>query len=184
MHRSILFGQLSLIICCIFYLIWWSLCYKPGLVVDRIHGFRGVLLLITALCGLVGVWLSMHGMSELTIRHSMFSGSRIMGIGIFVYIVLVLITFFGFHRPVTTELFLITGWLILEMCLINTLYGAQILSISRFWNLFFVLMVAFVVSILLYILYYRMEAMKAYYAAMIPLMTEAISMIIVLILSF
>ena len=84
----------------------------------------------------------------------------------------------------TTELFLITDWLILEMCLINTLYGAQILSISRFWNLFFVLMVAFVVSILLYILYYRMEAMKAYYAAMIPLMTEAISMIIVLILSF
>lgn len=184
MHRSIVFGQMSLIICCIFYLIWWSLCYKPGLVVDRIHGFRGALLLITVLCGLVGVWLSIRGMGELTIRHSMFSGSRIIGMGIFVYIVLLLITVFGFHRPVTTELILITGWLSLEMCLINALYGAQILSISQFWTLCIVLILAFVVSILLYILYYRMAPMKAYYAAMIPLLTEAISMLIVLILCF
>ena len=47
-----------------------------------------------------------------------------------------------------------------------------------------VLVLAFFVSMVLYVLYYRMEPMKAYYAAMVPLITEAISMAIVLILSF
>lgn len=184
MHRSIIIGQLSLIVCCIFYLIWWSLCYKPNVVVDRLDGIRGALLLITALCGLVGVCFSVHGMGMLSVQHPMFSGSKIIGVGILTYIVLLLITVFGFHRPVTTELLLITGWMMLETCLINDLYGAQIVSSSRYWGLMIVLVLAFFVSMVLYVLYYRMEPMKAYYAAMVPLITEAISMAIVLILSF
>ena len=36
-----------------------------------------------------------------------------------------------------------------------------------------VIAVAFLVSIILYVAYYRMEAMKAFYAAMVPLITEA-----------
>ena len=80
MHRSIIIGQLSLIVCCIFYLIWWSLCYKPNVVVDRLDGIRGALLLITALCGLVGVCFSVHGMGMLSVQHLMFSGSKIIGV--------------------------------------------------------------------------------------------------------
>ncbi len=74
--------------------------------------------------------------------------------------------------------------MMLETCLINDLYGAQIVSSSRYWVLIVVLVLAFFVSMVLYVLYYRMEPMKAYYAAMVPLITEAISMAIVLILSF
>ncbi len=89
MHRSIIIGQLSLIVCCIFYLIWWSLCYKPNVVVDRLDGIRGALLLITALCGLVGVCFSVHGMGMLSVQHLMFSGSKIIGVGILTYCALI-----------------------------------------------------------------------------------------------
>ena len=35
---------------------------------------------------------------------------------------------------------------------------------------------AFAVSLVLYVAYYRMEEMKAFYAAMVPLVTEAAAM--------
>ena len=44
--------------------------------------------------------------------------------------------------------------------------------------------IAFVISMILYVLYYKMEPMKAYYAAMVPLITEAISMAIVTVMAF
>jgi hypothetical protein len=42
---------------------------------------------------------------------------------------------------------------------------------------------AVVVSMILYVLYYRMEEMKAFYAAMVPLITEATSMAAVLLVT-
>ena len=39
---------------------------------------------------------------------------------------------------------------------------------------------AFAVSMVLYVAYYRMEAVKAFYAAMIPLLTEAAAMAVLL----
>ena len=40
----------------------------------------------------------------------------------------------------------------------------------------------FAVSMILYVAYYRMEEMKAFYAAMIPLVTEGVSMGILVVL--
>ena len=39
-----------------------------------------------------------------------------------------------------------------------------------------VIAVAFLISIVLYVAYYRMDEMKAFYAAMVPLITEAVAM--------
>lgn len=41
-------GQILLILCCAFYLVWWSVSYRPGISVSRVSGFRGLLLMITA----------------------------------------------------------------------------------------------------------------------------------------
>ena len=41
---------------------------------------------------------------------------------------------------------------------------------------------AFTISMVLYVAYYRMEEMKAFYAAMVPLVTEAAAMITLCIL--
>ena len=172
--RKILIGQVFLIICCIFYLIWWYRGYRPGVSVSRGSGVNGILLFLTAGFGIAGLVLSLMPIpetNELKIRPGV-----ILIVGVAGYALLLLITRFGFQRVVTTELFLIVGWTILEMTVINRLNAAGFLSDKSFFIMCAVMTAAFIVSIVLYVAYYRMEEMKAFYAAMVPLITEAVSM--------
>ena len=65
--RRIITGQILLIICCIFYMIWWYRCYRPGEAVNRISGANGILLLSTAAFGIAGVVLSLTGVPLVTV---------------------------------------------------------------------------------------------------------------------
>ena len=76
----------------------------------------------------------------------------------------------------TAELFLIVGWTVLEMTVINRLNAAGFQTDQGYFIQCFVIAAAFLVSMVLYVAYYRMEEMKASYFAMIPLMTEAAAM--------
>jgi hypothetical protein len=100
--------------------------------------------------------------------------------GIIAYIALLLITKLIFHRVVTAELLLITAWTTLELSVINTLNAAGGLSDTRFCIMIAVILAAFIISMILYVAYYRMEEMKAFYAAMVPLVTEAAAMTILI----
>ena len=77
---------------------------------------------------------------------------------------------------VTTELFLIVGWTTLEMQVINRLNTYGRLSDVHFLVMCAMIAAAFAISIVLYVAYYRMEEMRAFYMAMLPLVTEALSM--------
>lgn len=174
---KIIIGQILLVICCIFYLIWWSISYRPGVEVKRAGGLNGIMLLITAFCGLAGIAVSIYGVNAVQkTGHLKITGIVIVAGGIIAYVLLLLITRFLFQRQVTTELVLITGWVMLELTVISSLNGAGRLSDTRFWILAVVVAIAFTISIVLYVLYYRMKPMKAFYAAMVPLITEAVSM--------
>ena len=56
-----LHGQILLIICFLFYLIWWYRGFRPNTSVSRVKGLNELLLLITALTGIGGVILSLTG---------------------------------------------------------------------------------------------------------------------------
>ena len=101
---------------------------------------------------------------------------RIAAMGVITYIVLLLVTRFGFHRIVTTELFLIVGWTTLELTVVNRLLAAGRLSDGGFRAMCAVIAGAFTISIIFYVAYYRMDEMTAFYAAMVPLVTEGVSM--------
>ena len=172
--KRILIGQILLIICCLFYLIWWYRGYRPGVVVSRTGGVNGALLFMTAAFGIAGLICSLTRV-QTTVAYKVSPMLIVIG-GIALYFALFLITRFVFQRVVTTELFLIVGWIIQEMTVINRLYAAGILTDRRFLIICVVIIVAFVISIILYVAYYRMEKMSAFYAAMIPLITEAAAM--------
>lgn len=179
----VIMGQILLVVCCIFYLAWWSISYRPGVSVNRESGLNGILLLITAASGLSGVALSVIGANGLPdVIKPKLNGAWIAAGGIAVYIILVLVTYFAFHRPVTTELILITGWVVLELTVISAVNAAGKMTDTGFWIMIAVVAVAFVISMVLYVLYYRMEPMKAFYGAMVPLITEGISMLVLLIM--
>jgi hypothetical protein len=135
---------------------------------------NGILLLITAGLGLAGGVLSLLPIP--TVRDYWISPSSIAVIGVAAYIVLLLVTDFLFHRMVTTELILIVGWTMLELVVAGRLYSAGALENGSFLAVCMVIAAAFLISIVLYVAYYRMEEMKAFYAAMVPLVTEAVTM--------
>ena len=138
--RRILIGQVSLIICCILYILWWYRGYRPGTTVDRIGGLNGMLLLITRTL---------------------------------------------FHRVVTTELILIVLWAVLEIAVINKLNAGGILSDKLFLFMTIVIIAVFILDIVLYVAYYRMEEMRAFYAAMVPLIVAAVTsgMLVILVMN-
>ena len=163
-----------MILCCAVYLIWWYRGYRPGVPADRFGGVNGVLFRITAGLGLSGVIFSL-GRPEAKTAPRM-NGYAVAAAGVIAYFVLMLLTRFLFRRIVTTELILILGWTVLELTVINRLSAAGILTGRGFAVMAGVLAAAFTVSMVLYVAYYRMEEMKAFYAAMIPLVTEALTM--------
>ena len=176
--KQIVTGQVLLILCCIFYLIWWYRGFRPGVKVNRVGGINGVLLLITAVLGIAGVVFSM--METTPVSAERIKPMAIVAAGIITYVILLLVTRFCFNRIVTTELILIVGWTMLEMAVINKLNALGNLSDGSFIFMGIVIAAAFIISMVLYVAYYRMEEMKAFYAAMVPLITEAAAMAVVL----
>ena len=172
--KKILTGQILLILCCAFYLIWWYRGYRPDVSADRVGGLNGVLLLITAALGITGMLCSLGSIELKTALR--LDPHRIVILGVITYIVLLLVTRFGFRRIVTTELFLIVGWTTLELTVVNRLLAAGCLSDGGFRAMCGIIAAAFAVSIIFYVAYYRMDEMKAFYAAMVPLVTEGVSM--------
>ena len=49
-------GQAFLIICCIFYLIWWGVAFHPSHGDSHARGIDGILLLITAMAAIMSLF--------------------------------------------------------------------------------------------------------------------------------
>ena len=172
--RNIITGQTLLIACCIFYMIWWYRGFRPNVEADRMGGINGVLLLITAVLGVAGILFSLMPTPETAgIKYNQMY--IIIG-GIAAYIILMIVTKYAFSRIVTSELLLIVGWTMLEISLLNRLSGSGLLSGTGLMAVYVSVILAFIISMILYVAYYRMEDNAAFYSAMIPLITEAVSM--------
>ena len=179
--NRIIMGQILLIFCCIVYLVWWYRGFRPGVTVNRAGGLNGVLLAVTAILGLSGVAFSL--MPSENNAPWKCSPAFIIAGGIIGYIVLLFVTRNIFDRVVTSELFLIIGWTMLETAVINRLNAEGTLSETEFTVMCVIIAGAFVISMILYVAYYKMEEMKAFYAAMVPLITEGTAMAILVFMT-
>ena len=178
--RHIITGQILLIVCCIFYMIWWYRGFKPNFEADRLGGINGILLLITAVLGVAGILFSLMPIPETA--GTKYGQMYIITGGIAAYIILMMVTKYAFNRIVTSELFLIVGWTILELSLLNRLEGSNLLSGTGLMIVYVSVVLAFIISMILYVAYYRMEDNAAFYSAMVPLVTEAASMGMLLVM--
>ena len=83
-----------------------------------------------------------------------------------------------FHRMVTTELFLIVGWAVLNLVTVNTLYASGLFS-AGISVVFCVLTLAVVVgSLYCYMIYYNLEKWKGYIDGFLPLVMVGIAMLV------
>ena len=174
MMKQIITGQVFLILCCAVYLVWWYRGFRPGVHVSRAGGINGILLLITAVLGFVGIVFSLMPAKE--IRKPLIGQGMIVICGIAAYVILLVLTRVLFNRIVTTELFLIVGWTMLETIVADRLYAIGSLGSKSFFAITVIIAIAFLIGIVLYVAYYRMEEMRAFYAAMVPLVVDAAAM--------
>lgn len=172
--KQIFWGNVLLIICCTFYLIWWVLAFKPG---GAVNGMKTGWLLIPAfVAGLAAVILAVRGIRSASIGSALFPYGVLLWGGIAAYLILLAVTRLFFKRQVTTELFLIVGWTMLALSEINALYGAGRFSL-RLADIFAVVIgIATMISLVCYMLYYKLGNHAGYLDGMIPLLMVALVM--------
>lgn len=173
--KNLIMGNLMLIICCGFYLAWWIIAFKPAGAVKGMSS--GWLLLPAAVAGIGAIFVLINGFHKAEAERSLVSGVLLLAIGVIAYVALLVITYLFMHRMVTTELLLIVGWCILALSEVNVLYGIDIFALSGTISWFVVIIVSAAVSMVCYILYYGLDAVKGYIDGMIPLLIIAAVMV-------
>ena len=169
-------GQALLIVCCIFYLVWWGVAFHPDHGNSHTSGIDGILLLITAGFGLAGLYINMMGIIKTPPGKGFTSGIIIIAAGIATYLILLYGTGIFLHRQVTSELFLIVGWSMLEVASINRAFAWESITIDKAAILLIITAIAAILSLFFYLQYYRVKPMTGYLFGMVPLITEAITM--------
>lgn len=177
---KLFWGNILLTGCCVFYLLWWLLAFKP---VGAVKGMRSGWLLIPAfILGVAAVVMIIRGANGANAASSFFTAGNVLLAGLAAYIVLFLVTWLVFHRQVTTELFLIVGWAALIFLEINTLYGLGIVTRSGAIVLFAAAVIAAALSMICYVLYYDLDARAGYLDGMVPLVLAAVYMAVLAVL--
>lgn len=175
--KQIFRSNILLIICCIFYLVWWLLAFSP---VGAIKSMKTGWLLIPAFAtGVFAIYLAIKGIlsaSSASNCVTLFPSGLLLWGGIALYFILMAVTFILFKRPVTTELLLIVGWAVMALSEINALYGIGLFSHKLAISFVVVVGIAMLVSLVCYILYYNLDEYAGYYDGMVPLLMTALVM--------
>ncbi len=174
--NQIRLGQALLTICCVFYLIWWSVAFHPNHGDNHTSGLDGILLLITMAFGLAGLTFNMLGILKTPPESGLVSGIVILVAGVVTYVALLYASRILLHRQVTTELFLIVGWAMLEVASINRAFAWDRVTTEKAVAFLIIVAVAAVLSLYFYLQYYKVKPMTGYIYGMVPLVTEAICM--------
>ncbi len=169
--RQIFTGNILLILCCACYLLWWLIAFRPSGHLDTVNT-RWILIPAFAL-GLSSIFVTLYGIRKGDIRHILIPKDWILWGGIGAYVVLLLVTYLFFKRPVTTELLLIVGWAMLALGEINALYGMEIFSRRTAVIFCGVTAAGVLASLVCYVLYYRLGNTAGYIDGIIPLILAA-----------
>lgn len=172
--RQIFLANLLVVVCCAFYLAWWILAFKP---VNPIKGIKTGWLLIPAFAaGIAAVVFAVGGLGTAAVYPGLLPSGWVLWGGILAYVVLLAVTRFLLHRPVTTELFLIVGWAMLALSEVSTLFGDSALSHNAAIIFAVIIAVGTMVCLICYVLYYKLSAMAGFIDGMVPLIMAALVM--------
>ena len=152
--------------------------FHPSRGDDHSSALGTFLLLVTAGLGMTGIIIDITSLMRGDSGSGFTSGTAIIITGILVYILLLFGTKIFFHRIVTTELILITGWTMLEVAVTNAAYGYGNFSGPAVLLFLIIAAIASVSSLIFYLMYYNVKPLTGYIFGMIPLITEAVTMAI------
>lgn len=178
--QKVVMGNWILVICTLFYLLWWTLTFRTD--PPMASSFGGVCLGGAILTGLLGIAHILFGINKSTEDTTAYrpgvSGVYILAIGVIVYSVEMLITTLCFAREVTLELLVFTAWATLFMAEIN--YYHRFLGMSKMSISLLIALVGiiFLCCFACYVIYDYVDYPQSYYIGCLPLNMVIIDMII------
>ena len=170
---KIIAGHYAMILCCFLYLVWWIVAFHP----QSTGAYRGgqlILLLAVLSSAFLGILLIIYGIRAIPEAPAM-PPMGVCLIGFMSYFALLFVTSKVFHRVPTAELFLIVAWAVLELAVVNALYGTTFLPHGDITAIAIIL-TATAIGLAAYMMYYSLDDMTAYYCGMIPLVVDAVAM--------
>lgn len=172
--KQILTGNVFLILCCVFYLAWWMIAFKPE---GAVKGMKsGWLLLPAVVFGIAAILQIVRGSSAADSQAMLFSRTVVLIGSVIVYIVLLAATRLILNRQVTTELFLIVGWTVLMFLEINALFAQGQYTRTAAIVMLVATVIAAAGSLVCYLLYYNLDSVSGYVDGMVPLLIVAVMM--------
>ncbi|MEE8722306.1 MAG: hypothetical protein SOI38_04870 [Eggerthellaceae bacterium] len=161
-------GHIALAVCAALYLIWWVIFFRPGAASTpgAVKGLGVAFIIGAAVAGLYAVFQICGSLGGLSLSVPVFG---IVCMGVVGYFILLAITLGACHRPVTTELALIVGWVVLEAIALDALSAAGALGSGAVAALGIVVAIAAVAALLCYVLYYGLPLPASFYDGAGPL---------------
>ena len=176
-ERQIFMGNILFVVCCGFYLAWWLTAFSPSGVTQSTK--TNWLLLPAIFTGILGIVLIIRGiLTKVQVNQSLPGIYIILG-GIAAYFILLAATVSLFKRPATSELILIVGWGALMLSEVNALFGSGLLSHKLTVGFVITICAAVAVSLVCYVLYFRLNSLAGYIDGMIPLLLAALTMSVI-----
>jgi hypothetical protein len=124
--------------------------------------------------GLAAVILMLRGVRGVHAEMELYPGRFILWGGIAAYFILLASPSFCSGGMLRRELFLIVGWAMLALAVINALFGSGLFSRGTSLAFVFVIAAAAAASLVCYVLYYRLGDMAGYITGMAPLLAMAV----------
>ena len=176
--KEIAVGNWMLVACSIFYLAWWLITFRPPAPKSSVLGT--VLLVGAFATGLIGMYKVLRGITTFDgeIENTGIPGVILIIGGVILYVSLLIVTRVIFHRQVTSELFIITGWAVLEIAAVNFAWKISLLKPAGFIIWAVTILIIAVISLICYILYYNLPYVKGYIDGCIPLVLVGVTMLI------
>ncbi len=175
--RQMLMGNILMVICCAFYLAWWLIAFKPE---GAVKGIRSGWLLIPAfILGVAAVIRIVQSSGAVDGKALLYPRDAVLVGGVIAYILLLALTGIVLKRQVTTELFLIVGWTVLMFLELNALFAQGHFTKSAVILLLVITLLAAIVSMICYLLYYGLDSVKGYVDGMLPLILVVVMMVAV-----
>jgi hypothetical protein len=167
--KALFYGAVFIVLCTVFYLVWWIAAFSPGEEGWLQRTNVNLWLIPSTIFGILGIIVSIVGLQSKKVNPEIISTLLICIVGIVLYFGLLAFTWFVMKRSITTELFLLTGWLTLTFCMVNAAYGYDLILHKTAIILFVVAAIAFVIGLICYILYYAVSPSLSFILGMIPL---------------
>jgi hypothetical protein len=159
-------GNLLLLFCILFYLAWWVVTYRQ-------NSSGGLYITAALITGFAAIAMMYSGINSLSRDSKGLQVSYILLGCAALFLVMLLVTVIAFHRAVTSELIIIHIWTALELSAVAVLFGTGRFGAGRAVILAILAGIATAVSLICYVLHYRLDETASYWNGIVTLTADA-----------